>query len=558
MVIPHFNQGNNHLQVPDPNPALRRGSDPGPSVSHYGLGTGAGSALAAGGSSLFPGNTTFSFTPPDPLQGITSPYTPLFESYLPALKLDNLSHDLKIFEARIEDHWFQYRVDQLLQLRTQLLDISRKVGDAVELWKYASDENFVPSLPSTTAKSNHSTRFRCRLCLRGDRKEYSFRSTFTRHVADRHYAQTVHLCHVPGCTYTHYRTDNIVRHRKNHAAEIPGLSPTPPSDQPLERQIPPPPACCICSTPVKSWKEWMNCIAYHCRILENTRTDSTSGRNGRRDDDDFDYNDNDNGAGHWGGGRSSQNHETYEMGSQFGRFEGASTYGGYYNGFSAQRSSPVGASHRHNTNSANPTPKDDQTPETGSVTEVSDVDTSPGLSEGPKSQHEHGGHTSDQSPKCLSLKTKLDHNAEETTAQQQSNLPQGLGDYNQSPDYLYNDDLNPRPVPRTRLSRAMEKCCFPVSPTNNITTPKFESKMPPAENPKALIQKKFSSRKVSMPVCDARSPKVIHLDQGTSQVRPERRRPTIRGVLLSFNQPLRAFARWQTALKTDIGRGCLV
>ena len=568
MVTPYFHQSDDHLQVPDPsNPFNRRGSDPGPSASYHGTGNGTWPAAAAGGSSFFPGNATFDFTPPDPLHDITSHYTStstLFPSSAPALQLDNLSHDLKFFEAQIQENWFHYSIDQLLQLQTLLLGISRKVGGTVERLNNLDIDSLIQSQPSTAAKSSHTPRFNCKLCPPGERKDYSSRTTFTRHVADRHYAQIQHRCPIPGCSSSFYRPDYIRRHCKKHASETPGLDLTQLLET-VERQvIPPPRRCHLCSRPVRSWKEWMNCTAFHCRILENTRTDSIDKWNGRRDDDDFDDNDNGNGhRGHLNGnvvGNTSQDHEPYKrMGSQFDDVGGAPLYGGYYNGFAVQRCSHAGADHNHNTYPEKSTPKYDETPETESATEVPDDDTPLGLSESPRGQHKHCSHAPGQPPEPLSSKTRLDHHyADALAAQQQFSSSRHLGNHNQSQGHLYNDALNPRPVPRTRLSRAMQKCCFPVSPPSDITTPKPQSKMLPADNSKALMQKKSTSRKLPISVCDARSPKLIHLAPEAPHAERKRRCPTKRSILFSFNQPLRAFARWQTALKTDGCRGCLV
>ena len=527
--------GSNHLQVPDPT-TFRRGSDPGPSSSYCGLNTGnvtnisMGPTSLAGGSSFFPGNSGFSFSqldapqPPDPLGDFSSTafatHPVLFQSYASTAVLDSLNHDLKLFEAELQESPGKYEVNELLQLQSTLMNISCKINSAINLratnpiidtsvafheqhqqhHHHHQQQPPRPPQPSTTTRSSASERFICKICEKLNKHIIlGSRSTFARHIADAHGGRTKHLCHVPGCDVCRFRSDKIKDHRTMHARENPEFDSLLKPDH-LAIQMPPPKQCAVCDRPVSTWDEWMRCLVAHCRCTDTTPSENT----GRSDDDGDDDNYGDgNGGGGGGGGGSGYGYDgqrladqagmTAGLGSHFG-VEGTNTFPtGGYNGYARECSKTAPCSPKA-------VPSDDGAPEIAK----SDCNTLTDLREPPQIMIEKGNLNLDKSSSVNTNKS--------------------------------NDTLRQPPIPRKKLAQAVFKCCLP--PCNNSATaysPQDKDML--SSNSTALVRKSFPSRKSLIPVGDTRSPRLVFLEHAVPRAEHKRQPATM--------QSIRGVSKWQ-------------
>lgn len=530
---------NIHLGIPPPN-AGRRGSDPGPPghnsySTDTGTGAGAGPATggvinmghasAAGGSSLYP-NTEFSFPQQDPLRGfLLTPYTKpeiSLQNYVSSSALDSVKHDLKLFEAQLQESPGKYETSDLWDLQLTLSHISCKIGSAINLRSdYPIPDTTVPvqqqprqppKLPSTTTKSSLSERFACRLCERRNKRSIlGSRSTFSRHIADVHGGRTKHRCHVPGCTVVRFRADKIKKHRDVHSKRNPEFNSLREPECYLETQMPPPKKCPICNRAVGTWDEWMACVAAHCRCSDGISSDDMGGFG---DDGDDDNGGNGSGNGNGGGGNgygdydqspAYQNGLIAGTGSLFGA-EGTYNFStGGYNGFAkgCRQTTPCGPK---------TAPSDIRAPSVA----TSECETLADTSEDPKSVMQKGNLNLDKSSPVSPGSSEDKPKAQRVTFA--FPFPTKL---NAKEGYLRSETLRKPPMPRKKLVQTVLKCCLP--PSNDSTTAcKPQNKEILSSKPNTLMRKNCLSWKSIVPMGETRSPRLISLEHAAPSAEHKR------------------------------------
>lgn len=306
------------LQVPADQGYLnaRRGSDPGPSTTSNNFGP---------SQSLFPGGN--------------GPST-LFHNYVSSPYLDRLCLELENFQVRMQRHQLQYSPYQLLQLRDLLQNSLNSVQNSIPLCTGLLNMNPYPNLPpssthtpSTRPSRHKSECFRCRLCREGKESICGTRGAFRRHVEDQHCPRSQYHCAVPDCQFRCHRRYKARDHLRGHieSGALPAGMTRELQSRPVHRHFS---RCWLCPRTVRSWNEWFECIANHCRIPPSSTTHSIQDMDKRNNDDN-----NDNGGSSSGSNGNSfdevlRQYITSGTGSQFGSDVspgcGPSDQGGYF------------------------------------------------------------------------------------------------------------------------------------------------------------------------------------------------------------------------------------
>ncbi|KAH8426480.1 putative C2H2 zinc finger domain protein [Aspergillus melleus] len=169
--------------------------------------------------------------------------------------------------------------------------------------------------------SRFGDRFLCRLCQYGHRKVYKSRGTFKRHVSEGHHPRYQFRC-PSSCGWTSFRRDKVHDHFRNthrHAGRLR-------RDQinRIERRIPPPMICEICSRLVDGWDDYFKCVSEHCRLREDDST-NTSASQSRRSSGDSGSGAN-GGSGNFNGGGFLGPQNPFQFGGGGGQMNGGSYY----------------------------------------------------------------------------------------------------------------------------------------------------------------------------------------------------------------------------------------
>lgn len=166
-------------------------------------------------------------------------------------------------------------------------------------------------------------RYLCKICPYGERKVYTSRGTFKRHISVIHYPRYQFRCPIPACPWTSYRRDKVHEHlRGTH-----GITKKLRRDQinRLETRVPPPMNCELCSKPVDGWEEYFKCISEHCRLREDDSAD-TSASQSRRSSGDSGSGANGGSGNFNGGGYLGGSQNIYPFGGGSGQMNGGSFY----------------------------------------------------------------------------------------------------------------------------------------------------------------------------------------------------------------------------------------
>lgn len=308
----------NFLQVPAGQCYLnaRRGSDPGPSATSNNF---------EPSQSLFPGGN-------GPLS--------LFHNYVSSPYLDHLRIELENFQVRMQRLQFQYSPYQLLQLRDLLQSSLNSVQSSIPLCTGFLNTSPCPNLPpssthtpSTKPSRHKSECFRCHLCRECKESICGTRGAFRRHVEDQHCPRSQYHCPVPDCQFRCHRRYKARDHLRGHieSGALPAGMTRELQSRPVHRHFS---RCWLCPRTVRSWNEWFECIANHCRVPPSSTTYSIQGMDKRNNDDN---NDNDGSSSRSNGNFFDEVFRQYitsGTGSQFSGDVspggGSSDQGGYF------------------------------------------------------------------------------------------------------------------------------------------------------------------------------------------------------------------------------------
>ncbi|PLB52436.1 hypothetical protein P170DRAFT_423308 [Aspergillus steynii IBT 23096] len=213
--------------------------------------------------------------------------------------LERLRSDLENVGATVQEIVSQLDVPQLYDIKDLLKRRFSRFETTIQTRIECEEQ---PS-PSCRAKD----RYLCKLCKPENRRVYTLRGTFKRHVSGVHQHEFQFRCPF-SCHWTTFRRDKVHTHLRI-AHKWPGRLSRDQMNR-LERRLPPPTMCDICYCLVETWDEYFTCVATHCRLRENDSTDTSASQSRRSSGD--------SGSGANGGS---------------GNFHGNGFPGGFYNGF---------------------------------------------------------------------------------------------------------------------------------------------------------------------------------------------------------------------------------
>ncbi|KAI9041389.1 putative C2H2 zinc finger domain protein [Aspergillus affinis] len=174
--------------------------------------------------------------------------------------------------------------------------------------------------PSLSCK--FKDRFLCKLCQYGHRKVYKSRGTFKRHVSEGHHPRYQFRC-PSSCGWTSFRRDKVHDHFRNFHRHSGRLR----RDQinRIERRVPPPVICEICTRYVDGWDDYFKCVSEHCRLREDDST-NTSASQSRRSSGDSGSGTNGGNGSFNGGGFFGGPQNPFQSGGLGGQMNGGSYY----------------------------------------------------------------------------------------------------------------------------------------------------------------------------------------------------------------------------------------
>ncbi|RAL10624.1 putative C2H2 zinc finger domain protein [Aspergillus homomorphus CBS 101889] len=153
-------------------------------------------------------------------------------------------------------------------------------------------------------------KYLCLLCPSGQRKQFTTRASFRRHVSYEHCPRFIYRCLDDHCAWKTSRKDKVHSHlRIAHGFR---WRATREQINIIETRMRPPRACGLCSRPVDSWEGYFKCVSEHCRLSGSSST-STSASQSRRNSDD---------RGRGSGGPGHGPNEFQFPGSGFGANDG--------------------------------------------------------------------------------------------------------------------------------------------------------------------------------------------------------------------------------------------
>ncbi|OJJ45678.1 hypothetical protein ASPZODRAFT_509570 [Penicilliopsis zonata CBS 506.65] len=122
---------------------------------------------------------------------------------------------------------------------------------------------FLPP-PEREISSNPSIHtYICRLCQTGTQKQFRTLGAFKRHISTAHFPKYEFNCPYDcgWCTIRKDKLNDHIRsvHRATKRIDLQVM-------QKNGKLLPPPGRCSICSKEVGSWKEFLHCVAEHCRV----------------------------------------------------------------------------------------------------------------------------------------------------------------------------------------------------------------------------------------------------------------------------------------------------
>ncbi|PWY82801.1 hypothetical protein BO83DRAFT_423603 [Aspergillus eucalypticola CBS 122712] len=154
----------------------------------------------------------------------------------------------------------------------------RMIQNQLDIIEYPSHS---PGSSDSPGSLHNGYYYVCKLCPIGKRKSYTSRSSFRRHVSEKHYSEFRYLCVHPRCSWSVPRRDKIYEHmRTHHKYHVSRVQ----IDRKTIRQTPPR-QCGLCPQTVNCWAEYFKCVANHCRVRKVESTTSSASQSRRGSDD---------------------------------------------------------------------------------------------------------------------------------------------------------------------------------------------------------------------------------------------------------------------------------
>lgn len=185
-----------------------------------------------------------------------------------------------------------------------------------------------PSSPTANPPHGKSSRYRCVLCKSGT--IFTTLGSLKRHVGDKHHHRSLFRCYFVSCTWVNPRRDKVHEHVKTRHDRHMVLSRE--EIDALEKPVPFPQHCEVCTSPADSWESYFRCLSEHCRLTEEQESEENSGAGARPNDD------GNGGGSHGFGGGFPPDPSTPGFGgygSSYGAASGYTFWGGYGNTFTS-------------------------------------------------------------------------------------------------------------------------------------------------------------------------------------------------------------------------------